>query len=138
MRMITTKELIEANRKALADGTLIAKNMADGGKCAFIDGDPCIYRYAGKFVCAIGAVLNDDEIADIVEHGYNEDHNVLDLVSVGVVQFEDIGFALALQCEHDNWAIYHRHDSANYRALLDAGKVVPSDTEVRTLDDDEF
>lgn len=104
MRTITTKELIAANRKALADGTLIALAIEQGNLDlnAFVDNDPCVYRHDGTFSCAIGCALTDSELWGIDEAGLNSGANATALPGV---RFEDPAFALALQTKHDNWAV---------------------------------
>ena len=128
MRIITNKELIEANRKALADGTLIAQALANGADVPIDTDNPCVYR-AGNYGCGIGVALTEDEL-DVVHHdGMNSGTGVDMLVACGYVGFECEGFARALQSYHDNWAGYP-DDAAlrdDFVRFLDDNSLVPLD-----------
>lgn len=96
---ITNQRIVDANRKALADGTLSALR----------EYPHCAYSYGGGFRCAIGVTLDETSLRSVIDEGHNESP-VGALMTSEIVQqspivkFEDPRVAVLTQILHDKWA----------------------------------
>lgn len=94
--MYTIRQLIDANRRALADRTLGAFRWTQGS-----------YSYPDGCKCAIGVVLPDEVLTRL---------NDLDLNGILVhvlakkkhIEVESVGIFRMTQILHDNWARRHK------------------------------
>lgn len=99
MQHITNRDIVDANRRALTDGTL-------GAVQGF---EYCSYDYGYGVRCAIGVVLNHESMAKVESWDLNS-MSVNALVGksrtndVPFVEFEDIKVAKLTQNLHDAWA----------------------------------
>lgn len=94
--MYTIRQLIDANRRALADRTLGAFRWTQGS-----------YSYPDGCKCAIGVILPDDVLTRLNELDLN---NTLihELTKKKVIEVENVGVFRMTQIFHDIWAQRHR------------------------------
>lgn len=109
MTMITLADLVEKNRGAIENGSLLAKARQDGA----ISYTGCVYRYdkATKkglpISCAIGALLDEKTIAAVKSKNFNYGTNLDTLARSEVISFNnDATRAIARKTQqlHDTWA----------------------------------
>lgn len=110
--MITIRDLIDANLKALANKTL--------GAFLFRS---IRYDYQnGCHRCAIGVVLGDEKVAEVVGSGCNA-AALSKLIISGLVQVEDEVLFQNTQLLHDRWAMgarFERIQKTGYPAEIEA------------------
>lgn len=97
MQYLSLREIIDANRRALLDGTLAA---ASGAKV-------CQYTYDGeKYRCAVGLVLTPETVEEIAGRGIQGD-SIRELRNRSIVATDPTEFPYinALQKLHDAWTV---------------------------------
>ena len=91
MRTITNAEIKAAALAAYDDNRLTAQAKKRADRL-------CRYRH-GNRVCAIGAILTDEELRGVAGNA-----SVGNVVDMGWVRFENPTFARLVQQAHDVWA----------------------------------
>ena len=90
--MYTVRQLIDANRRALANRTL----------GAFLNNAECLYDYGNGCRCAIGVVLTDADLEEIRVNDANHSP-VTGLIDNALIEVEDAAVFGATQRLHDTW-----------------------------------
>lgn len=112
MRTISNQDLIDANRKALAEHRLMAQQFVPSSY------DSCVYTDQNGCGCAIGVALTDPELKAITSQLCNVGVSVRRLQGLfsHLFTFEDINFATNLQYAHDRWIV--AGEDKTYRGLI--------------------
>jgi hypothetical protein len=104
---ITNKQIIEANRRALANGTLGAVN---GYK-------DCQYIYSDGSRCAIGQCLTQESLDTILTHRSNG-QRIEVIQRLNFITFEDNDVARFTQMVHDQWTMKRRTNTVQDNILI--------------------
>ena len=99
MQYLTVAEVAQANRKALAEHTL----LAESGDARSDRQHRTLYAYErGPWRCAIGCALNKETLAIIAKRRWQK-MPLSFLISKGIVETADNSLLESLQSDHDFW-----------------------------------
>lgn len=110
MQLITLADIVDGNKDALANGSLLAKFKRAHSE---YEGSGCIYSAGAKtkggadVACAIGAILDAKTLQTVLDKGWNKNTTVLDLERKAVISFNNEvtkQVANLTQKLHDAWA----------------------------------